>query len=137
MESSEHNWANISRDNLPRIANFWRVGVLDVVLSEYLNKSHNFTKIIFMTSSLRYSIQFCDQNHGPAPFTLKSTFPSLLRDDGTCDNILQNIYSYVKHYSFIVYTVYVILLQLVNTGGFLRKNSPYVEVILRCKKLYC
>ena len=41
---------------MPGIANFWRVGVLDVVLSEYLNKSHNFTNFIFMTSSLRYSI---------------------------------------------------------------------------------
>ena len=86
-----------------------------------------------MTSSLRYSIQFCDQNHGPAPFTLKSTFPSLLRDDGTCDNILQNIYSYVKHYSFIVYTVYVILLQLVNTGGFLRKNSRMLKLFYAVK----
>ena len=56
MESSEHNWANISETNLPQIANFWRVGVLDVFLSEYLNKSHNFINFIFMTSSLRYSI---------------------------------------------------------------------------------
>ena len=38
------------RDNLPRIANFWRVGVLEVVLSEYLNKSHNFTNSFSMTS---------------------------------------------------------------------------------------
>ena len=29
---------------------------MDVVLSEYLNKSHNFTNFIFITSSLRYSI---------------------------------------------------------------------------------
>ena len=29
---------------------------MDVVLSEYLNKSHNFTNFIFMTSSLRYSM---------------------------------------------------------------------------------
>ena len=33
-----------------------KVGVLDVVLSEYVNKSHNFTNFIFMTSSLRNSI---------------------------------------------------------------------------------
>ena len=39
---------------------------MDVVLSEYLNKSHNFANFIFMTSSLRYSI---------APFrVLKNTF---------------------------------------------------------------
>ena len=43
-------------DNLPQIANFWRVGVLDVVLSEYLNKSHNFTNFIFYDVTLRYSI---------------------------------------------------------------------------------
>ena len=35
MESSEHiNWVNYLRDNLPRTANFWQVGHLDVVLSE-------------------------------------------------------------------------------------------------------
>ena len=33
-----------------------KVGVLDVVLSEYVNKSHNFTNFIFMTPSLRNSI---------------------------------------------------------------------------------
>ena len=41
---------------MPQIANFWRVGVLDVVLSEYLNKSHNFTNFIFYDVTLRYSI---------------------------------------------------------------------------------
>ena len=45
MESPEHNWAN-----------FWRVGALDVVLSEYLNKSRNFTNFIFYNVTLRYSI---------------------------------------------------------------------------------
>ena len=55
MELSVHNWANISRDNLPRNAHFWRVGLLDVALSEYLNESHNFRNLIFMTSSLKYS----------------------------------------------------------------------------------
>ena len=29
-----------------------QVGVLDVVLSEYVDKSHNFTNLIFMTSPL-------------------------------------------------------------------------------------
>ena len=33
-----------------------RVGVLDVVVSEYLNKSHNFTNFIFYDVTLRYSI---------------------------------------------------------------------------------
>ena len=47
MKSPKHNWANISRENLPRNANFWQVGVLDVVLSEYLDKSYNFTNLIF------------------------------------------------------------------------------------------
>ena len=28
----------ISQDNLPRNANFWQVGVLDIVLSEYLKE---------------------------------------------------------------------------------------------------
>ena len=37
---------------------FWRVGVLDVVLSEYLNKSHNFTNFIFYDVAVRNSIIF-------------------------------------------------------------------------------
>ena len=40
------------RDNLPRNAHFWQVGLLDIVLSEYPDKSHNFRNFIFMTSSL-------------------------------------------------------------------------------------
>ena len=44
MESSQHNWANISETICPELLIF---GVLDVVLSEYLNKSHNFTNFIF------------------------------------------------------------------------------------------
>ena len=30
------------RDNLPRNAHFWQVGLLDIILSEYPDKSHNF-----------------------------------------------------------------------------------------------
>ena len=37
-------------------SDFWQVGIFHHVLSEYLSKSHNFKKIIFVTSSLRYSI---------------------------------------------------------------------------------
>ena len=37
-------------------SDFWQVGVLGVVLSEYLDKFHNFTNLIFMTSSLQNSI---------------------------------------------------------------------------------
>ena len=50
MESSEHNWAKITvgkKVYLPPNANFWQEGVLDVVLSEYLNKSHIFTNFHF------------------------------------------------------------------------------------------
>ena len=46
MESLEVNWANI-RNNLPRNASFWQVGLLDVVLSEYPDKSHNFANLIY------------------------------------------------------------------------------------------
>ena len=53
MEFSEYNWATIDlRDNLPPNAHFWQVGLLDIVLSEYPDKFHNFTNFIFMTSSL-------------------------------------------------------------------------------------
>ena len=40
FESSEHNWADISGTMLM----FWQLGLLDVVLSEYPDKSYNFTK---------------------------------------------------------------------------------------------
>ena len=40
------------RGNLPRNAHFWQVGLLDIVLSEYPDKSYNFKNFIFMTSSL-------------------------------------------------------------------------------------
>jgi len=42
-------------DNLPRNSHFWQVGLLDVVLSEYPDKSLNFRNLIFMTSSLHCS----------------------------------------------------------------------------------
>ena len=35
---------------------FWQVGLLQIVLSEYPDKSNNFRNFIFMTSSLKYSI---------------------------------------------------------------------------------
>ena len=40
------------RYNLPRNAHFWQVGLLDIVLSEYPDKSHNFRNFTFMTSLL-------------------------------------------------------------------------------------
>ena len=33
-----------------RNAHFWQVGLLEIVLSEYPDKSHNFRNFIFMTS---------------------------------------------------------------------------------------
>ena len=44
------------RDNLPRNPSFWLVDHLDVVLSEYSDKSLNFRNLIFMTSPLSNSI---------------------------------------------------------------------------------
>ena len=41
---------NYLRDNLPRNPHFWQVRLLDIVLSEYPDKSHNFGNFIFMTS---------------------------------------------------------------------------------------
>ena len=40
-----HALIYLSRDNLPRNASFWQVGLLDVALSEYPDKSHNFTNL--------------------------------------------------------------------------------------------
>ena len=51
MESSKHNWANISETICPEmLARLWQVVLLDVILSEYPDKSQiNF----FMTSHFR------------------------------------------------------------------------------------
>ena len=53
MELSEHNWANISETICPEMLIFGKyICLLDVFLSEYPDKSHNFRNFIFMTSSL-------------------------------------------------------------------------------------
>ena len=52
MDSSEHNSANISETICSEMIIFWQVAILDIVLSEYLDKSHNFRNLIFMMSSL-------------------------------------------------------------------------------------
>ena len=56
MEFSEYSRLTSQRQYLPRNAHFWQVGLLDIVLSEYPDKSYNFKNFIFMTSSLQYSI---------------------------------------------------------------------------------
>ena len=42
---------------MPRNGHFWQVGLWDIVLSEYPEKSHNFRNFIFMTS--HFSTLFC------------------------------------------------------------------------------
>ena len=51
MESSEHNWANISQTICPTMLVFWQGRHLDVVL-EYPGKSRNFTNLIFYDVTL-------------------------------------------------------------------------------------
>ena len=52
MESSEHNWANISEKICPTMLVFDNKASGVFRLSEYSDESHNFTNLIFMTSSL-------------------------------------------------------------------------------------
>ena len=51
MELSEHNWANISETVAPKCLflaeGSWQGGLLDVVLPEYSDKSHNFRDLNF------------------------------------------------------------------------------------------
>ena len=57
MDLLDDNWANISKImSLPWNANFWQVGLLDVVLSQYPEKSHNFTNLIFNDVTLQDSM---------------------------------------------------------------------------------
>ena len=42
------DFIQILRDNLPHNASFWQLGRLDVVLSEYPDKLHNFDKFNFL-----------------------------------------------------------------------------------------
>ena len=41
---------------MPHKASFWKVGLLDVVLSEYPDKSQNFPNLTFYDVTLQYSI---------------------------------------------------------------------------------
>ena len=50
MEFSKHNWAKISETICRKMLIFGQVGLLDIVLSEYYGKSHNFRNFIFVTS---------------------------------------------------------------------------------------
>ena len=50
MEFSKRNWSTISETICPYMLIFWQVGLLDIALSEYPDKSHNFRNFIFMTS---------------------------------------------------------------------------------------
>ena len=51
MEFSKHSWTTISETICPENADFWQVGLQDIVLSEYPDKSHKyFRNFIFMTS---------------------------------------------------------------------------------------
>ena len=49
LEGFEWSFLSITgehlRDNLPRNAHFWQVGLLDIILSEYPDKSHDFYDI--------------------------------------------------------------------------------------------
>ena len=44
---------------MPRNAHFWQVGLLDIFLSEYPDKSHNFRNFIFMTSHFSTLLALC------------------------------------------------------------------------------
>ena len=52
MEPSEHKWANISETICSEMLVFHEVGLLDLVLSEYPDKSHNFTNLFFYDVTL-------------------------------------------------------------------------------------
>ena len=52
IESNLEGFVLVHWSLLPRKASFWRVGLLYIVLSEYPDKSHYFTNLIFMMSSL-------------------------------------------------------------------------------------
>ena len=62
MEPSEHNWSNISETICPHNASSWQVGPegrpLNVVLSEYPDKSHNFTNLNIYDVTLQNSLYF-------------------------------------------------------------------------------
>ena len=50
MEFSKHNCSTISEIIYPEMLIFWPLGLLDIVLSEYPDTSHNFRNFIFMMS---------------------------------------------------------------------------------------
>ena len=50
-ESNLEGFVSGHRSLLPQNSSFWQVGLLDIVLSEYPDKSLYFTNLIFMMSS--------------------------------------------------------------------------------------
>ena len=50
------SYQSITELTSQRNAHFWQVGLLDIVLSEYPDKSHDFRNLILITSSLFYSV---------------------------------------------------------------------------------
>ena len=57
-ESSEHKIAyNVHLlTNLHKQADFWQVNIFHLVLAGYASHSHNFTELVFVMSSLLFSL---------------------------------------------------------------------------------
>ena len=57
MEFCKYNWATISETICPQMLIFWQVGLLDIVLLEYNDKSDNFRNFVSMTSHFSTLLQ--------------------------------------------------------------------------------
>ena len=118
MEPSEHNWANISETICSEMLVFHEVGLLDLVLSEYPDKSHNFTNLFFMTSHFR---------------TLYSLY--------SCDILVENIFKVICGDNVLVFLVYslVLVYSRLSLNGHLYKTDTSVKRTLRvgpCQSFY-
>ena len=80
-------WSVLSITGL-RNAHFWQVGLFDIVLSEYPDKSHNFRNFIFMTSHFSALTRLFATLMRPSYYRsaekLMRTWPLPLDDVATC-----------------------------------------------------
>ena len=78
MESSEHNWANISETICPEMRVFGKQASWMLLFSEYPDKSHNFTNKHLTLTIFDFVLFLRIYNYSSTTTTPKCTFRSVL-----------------------------------------------------------
>ena len=117
---------------MPRNAHFWQVGLLEVILSEYLDKSHNFTNLIFMISSLQDSFPLPFRFSAmPVPMPLSGSIP--FRTFDSCRSTYHS--SHYKSFDSLFFPITVFLpFDFRGVGG---ESRPVLDIhCTKCQTLF-